>query len=279
MRLGSISSRCSGKEQEVAFNELKKRLAKTDTLRYFDSAAKTRVITDASPVGLGAILVQEQNGEERVICYASRSLTDVEKRYSQTEKEALGIVWECESLHMSLYGTDFEILTDHKPLHYSKKSQPSARVSRWVSRLPIVLLLDTYLGKRTLQILCLVLQEAKQVQTLVLRQKSHDVRFVAENSTPQALSTREIERASNADNELSNVRKCVKTEMWRKLEYKRYLLIRNELFVIGKLVLRGTRIIIPSSLCDQVLHLAHEGHPGIVGSLSKSPRLVLLPLP
>ena len=77
-----------GKEQEVAFNELKKRLDKTETLGYFDSAAKTRVITDASPVGLGAILVQEQNGEERVICYASRSLTDMEKY---------------------LYGTDFEI--------------------------------------------------------------------------------------------------------------------------------------------------------------------------
>ena len=91
-----------GKEQEVAFNELKKRLAKTETLGYFDSAAKTLVITDSSPVGLGAILVQEQNGEERVICYASRSLTDVEKRYSQTEKEALGIVWACERLDMYL---------------------------------------------------------------------------------------------------------------------------------------------------------------------------------
>ena len=75
---------------------------------YFDSAAKTRVITDASPVGLGAILVQEQNGEERVICYASRSLTDAEKRYSETEKGALGIVWACERLHMYSYGTDFE---------------------------------------------------------------------------------------------------------------------------------------------------------------------------
>ena len=128
-----------GKEQEVAFSELKKRLAKTETLSYFDSAAKTRVITDASPVGLGAILVQEQNGEERVICYASRSLTDVEKRYSQTEKEALGIVWACERLHMYLYETDFEILTDHKPLQFifSKKSQPSARVNRWVLRLQL----------------------------------------------------------------------------------------------------------------------------------------------
>ena len=90
------------------------------------------------------------------------------------------------------------------------------------------------------------------------------VRFVAKNSTPQALSTREIERASDADKELSNVRKCVQTEMWHKLENKRYLLVRNELSVIGKLVLRRTRIIIPSSLRNQVLHLAHEGHPGIV---------------
>ena len=73
-----------------------------------------------------------------------------------------------------------------------------------------------------------------------------------------------IERASDADKELSNVRKCVQTEMWHKLETKQYLLVRNELSVIGKLVLRGTWIIIPSSLRNQVLHLAHKGHPGIV---------------
>lgn len=51
-------------------------------------------------------------------------------------------------------------------------------------------------------------------------------------------------------------------------ENKRYLLARNELSVIGKLVLRGTRIIIPSSLRDQLLHLAHEGHPRIVSMKS-----------
>ena len=118
-----------GKEQEVAFNELKKRMAKTETLCYFYSAAKTLVTTDFSPVGLGVILVQEQNGEERVICYASRSLTDVEKRYSQTEKEAFGIVWACERLHMYLYGTDFEILTDHKPLQFTRRSRNPVRGS------------------------------------------------------------------------------------------------------------------------------------------------------
>ena len=60
----------------------------------------------------------EENGEERVIYYASWSLTDAEKSYSQTEKEALGIVGACERLHMCLYGTGFEILIDHKPLDH-----------------------------------------------------------------------------------------------------------------------------------------------------------------
>ena len=58
-------------------------------LVYFDKEAHTRVIADASPVGLGAVLVQEKNGVGRAVCYASRSLSSVERRYSQTEKEAL----------------------------------------------------------------------------------------------------------------------------------------------------------------------------------------------
>ena len=140
-----------GKEQDKAFLQLRKRLANTETLGYFDLDAETRLITDASPVGLGAVLTQVQNGEERVICYASQSLTDVERRYSQTEREALGIVWACERLHMYLYGTDFEILADHKPLKfiYSRKSHPSARVNRWELRLqPYRFTVRHILGKK-----------------------------------------------------------------------------------------------------------------------------------
>ena len=74
-----------GRSQQDAFKELKRRLACAETLGYYDKTAPTKVIVDASPVGLGAVLVQVQNGENRVISYASRSLTDVERRYTQTE--------------------------------------------------------------------------------------------------------------------------------------------------------------------------------------------------
>jgi len=120
-----------GKEQDAAFVKLKEALANASTLAYFDVNAKMQVIADASPVGLGAILVQKQGEDYKIICYASRSLSDIERRYSQTEKEALGLVWACERFHVFLFGKTFELHTDHKPLEYifSAKSKPCAELN------------------------------------------------------------------------------------------------------------------------------------------------------
>ena len=63
-----------GKSEQESFVELKRRLADAETLGYYDKSAPTKVIADASPVGLGAVLVQEQDGEFRIISYASRNL-------------------------------------------------------------------------------------------------------------------------------------------------------------------------------------------------------------
>jgi len=115
-------------EQKNAFNALKRRLSSAETLGYFDKDAKTLIIADASPVGLGANLIQEQQGRERVNSDASKSLSAVERRYLQTEKEALAVVWACEPFHVYLYGIKFELYTDHKPLEtiYSSRSKPCA---------------------------------------------------------------------------------------------------------------------------------------------------------
>lgn len=61
----------------------------------------------------------------------------MERRYSQTEKEALALVWACERFKIYVFGRKFELETDHKPLDciFGKLSKPSARIERWVLRL------------------------------------------------------------------------------------------------------------------------------------------------
>jgi hypothetical protein len=123
-----------GKEQKNAFDLLKNEVSKTMTLSYFIPGAKTIVVADASLVGLGAFLLQDNEGVLKIIYCASRSLTDVERRYSQTEKEALAIVWACEKFALCLHGSECEIWSDHKPLQYifSPRSQQSERIKLWV---------------------------------------------------------------------------------------------------------------------------------------------------
>ena len=126
-----------GAKEQKSFETLKLQLGRAETLAYFDVKARTQVIADASPYGLGGILVQIQKGEPRIVTYASRSLSEVERRYSQTEKEALALVWACEKFHSYIYGLKFDLITDHKPLEaiYTPKSKPCACIEHWVLRL------------------------------------------------------------------------------------------------------------------------------------------------
>ncbi|MCG8078606.1 MAG: hypothetical protein JAY75_20510, partial [Candidatus Thiodiazotropha taylori] len=69
------------------------------------------------------------------------------------------------------------------------------------------------------------------------------VKFVARESTPVAMTTREIERASDQDSELVAVRECLLNGKWYQLPYKEYLPVRSELSAIGKLILRGLELL------------------------------------
>lgn len=124
-------------EQQVVFDAIKKWMTNTHSLSFFDKNLRTRLITDASPVGLGSVLVQFRNNEPRIIGYAAKSLTDVEMRYCQTEREALALVWGVERHSHYLLGKDFELETDHKTLEclFGDTSKPCARIERWVLRL------------------------------------------------------------------------------------------------------------------------------------------------
>lgn len=107
-------------------------------LGYYDPIDKTQVIADASPIGLGGILIEYDAKGPKVIAHGNKSLSDCEKPYCQTEKEALALVWGVEHFHMYLYGKcQFDLITDHKSLEviFGEKSKPCARIESWVLRL------------------------------------------------------------------------------------------------------------------------------------------------
>ena len=75
-----------GAEHNRACVKIKSLMANAETLAHFDPKLETSVVADASPCGLGAVLLQNN----RVVAYGHRSLSDIERKYSQTEREALG---------------------------------------------------------------------------------------------------------------------------------------------------------------------------------------------
>lgn len=93
-----------GKKQQVAFEKLKDLITRADALAYFNVKGRTRNVAGTSPIGFGAVLSQLHGSEWRVIGYALRRLSDVEQRYSQTEKEDLALVWACERFNMYGFG-------------------------------------------------------------------------------------------------------------------------------------------------------------------------------
>jgi len=88
--------------------------------------------TDASGVGLGAVLLQIFDGVRCPVLFASRSLSDAEKKYSTIEKECLAIVWAVQKFEFFLYGQNFVIETDHKPLLFIRDNKSfNSRITRW----------------------------------------------------------------------------------------------------------------------------------------------------
>lgn len=119
-----------------AFNDLKQRLISAPILSAPDFSLEFTIQCDASTLGLGGVLTQIQNGEEKVISYASRSLSRAEKNYSAVELELLSVVHFCEVFRGYIEGSHFKVITDNASLKYLRSmDRPSGRLCRWAARL------------------------------------------------------------------------------------------------------------------------------------------------
>lgn len=125
-----------GKNQEQAWEKIKTMLSSPETLCHYNPNYPIRPACDASPFGVAAVLSHVMpDRAERPIAYASKRLSAAERNYSQLDKEALALVFGVKRFHQYLYGREFALVTDHRPLLaiLGPKSPPhaAARMQRW----------------------------------------------------------------------------------------------------------------------------------------------------
>ena len=106
-----------GPAQEKAFHKVKLELARPTVLALYDPQVDTKICADASAYRLGAVpLQQHSNSDWKPVAYASKALSDTERRHSQTEKEALALAWACEKFANYVLVKTIHLETNHKPL-------------------------------------------------------------------------------------------------------------------------------------------------------------------
>ena len=123
-------------ECQAAFNELRGLLTSAPILGYPLDQGNMILDTDASDVGIGAVLSQVQQGVERVLAYGSRKLSTTEQNYCTTRRELLAVVDFTSHFRQYLLGRRFTVRTDHSSLRWlTRMKEPEGQLARWLERL------------------------------------------------------------------------------------------------------------------------------------------------
>ena len=260
--------------QQQALTAFQQEVKRIETTSYFDVSRPTEIIVDASPVGVGGVLVQiKENGFKQVVEYASRPLTDVESRYSQTEREMLAVVWALEHFDIYIKGDSFVVLTDHQPLigiWGKTTTRATARLERLMLRLqPYEFKLKykkgteneaDYLSRHPVG-------EKTTRKSWVDKQIAHVINGAIQPYETH-LTKSEIQEATKQDSELNEVIEILAGIKPRHMLSGAYKRVQDQLSFADGLVLRGDRIVVPTALQQKAVDVAHSSHLGIVKTKS-----------
>ena len=252
---------------------MKDYLVTTPIMAHYDVSLPHVLECDASPHGIGAALLHIYPDQTvRPVGYVSRALSKAEGRYSQTEREALAIVFAVRRLHQYLYGRKFTLRTDHKPLvkifgpHESLSKTSASRLQRWavlLSEYDYVLehiSVNSNVLPDCLSRLPMPLSDAED--SVVVSAVSSDAFDPCELVPIQAA---DVAKASKLDDELALALSYTRNG-WPATVSEGLVpfhKIRNNLTIEHDCLLWGSRVIIPIQFRRQLLRELHVTHAGV----------------
>lgn len=271
-----------------AFIRMKKALHSSLALYHYDPHKPLVVAADASSYGCGAVLLhRESDNTLRPVMYASCSFNDAERNYAQVEREALALIFAVKKFHIYIYGRQFELQTDHKPLVtiFQNKSGVPVHTANRLRRYALTLLgydftikyVDNanfaYADFVSRLIKTHVKPGAEDVVIAEIRQEEaeewsmDDCMIAALSGT--AISVQELERETSECDHLRKVIQFTRTNWPQRMKQiadgdaASYFPHRNALHVVGERLFHGDRPIIPPSLRQRIIEDLHDGHPGV----------------
>ena len=211
-------------------------------------------------MGLSAVLTQEDESTKEVtlLHYSSGPLTPTHARYPQTD-EALSIYLGVKRFHLSVYGKEFKVITDHKPpvaLFNNPSSKPSTRRERWHTELQQYRFTVEYRSGASNPADYASRHPFGDPESHNCKVESDEhISFVARNAVPKAVTLSEIESASVKGPMLQAVMSAVKSGCWHKAppdvslsELSRYEQVKEQITCTDTVLLKSDRLVVPAAL-------------------------------
>ena len=270
-------------DHQENFQKMKQLVSSSTCLKYYDPTKPTVVEVDASQKGLGACLLQDN----QPVMFASKTLTDAQKNYSNIERETLAMVFGIRRLHTYLFGKEFTLMTDHKPLEMIW-SKPLASAPPRLQRLLVKLLgydFEVKYKPGSTMILADVLSRLpnpdnnaeEPLDVGVDEIEIAESLDVGDDSQPTinidlvnfgVRKQEELQTETPRDPILRQVWQTIITgwpDSMKELptDIRPYWAFRDELGISNSTVFKGRQVLIPEALRPDVLQQLHQGHMGI----------------
>lgn len=262
---------------EREWAQLKMMLTEAPVLAIFNPELPTKLSTDASAFALGAVLFQQHGGDWRPVGYASRALTETERRYAQIEKEALGITFGCEKFNDYVIGRHIVIETDHNPLLAISKKEIGDMPPR-LQRLFLRLLKYEFELQYVPGSKLVVADTLSRIPSREQPEKGttdvevHAVGALTAVVGPATLSR--LQAATASDATAQDVISRLQSSMPIEGELKSFT---QELSVVNGVLLKGTKVVVPASMRTEMLRRVHQGHLGLGKCKSRARKLMYWP--